>query len=183
MDGYLEIRILDPVADPARYQAELAERGLDIELSVVATGPEQVGRVIFEEVASDSGPAIETIEAPGDCSATGNCSVGIRVPVDFRSSARVVFGRTPRSGETAPAAPGGATEDEKRWVRKLVGKQVGEVRRAVAARGRTIEYRAGADSHKVEAAVPEDWYVTGAAPRADRTVVLWVAKTPGTRGP
>ncbi len=105
---YLEIRIVDPVADPDRYKAELAARGLDIDLVLAAASPDRVGRVVFMESETGTGaPEIETIEAPGKCSADGSCSVGVRVPADYNSYARIVFGRTPAPGESVEA--GGRT--------------------------------------------------------------------------
>jgi hypothetical protein len=48
-----------------------------------------VGRVIFGELGdTGDGPTIKVIEAPGNCSANGNCSVGLRVPVTRSPTAR-----------------------------------------------------------------------------------------------
>jgi hypothetical protein len=97
---------LDPAADPQRYREELAAHGLDIDLWLAAAGPESVGRVVFQE---DDIRGIEPVEAPGNCTANGNCGVGVRVPLSYRGHARIVFGRTPLPGEfvkaTRPSSP------------------------------------------------------------------------------
>ncbi|GIG89512.1 hypothetical protein [Plantactinospora endophytica] len=95
---YIVVTIVDPIADPARYQAELKKYGLDIEITVAPVPAERVGRVVFMETGPDA--EVETIESPGNCTANGNCSVGIRIPLNFKSYARIVFGRTPLPGES-----------------------------------------------------------------------------------
>ncbi|GAA2629646.1 hypothetical protein GCM10010399_71930 [Dactylosporangium fulvum] len=98
--GYIVIRIKDPVADPRRYREELARHHLDIDLSLAPAAPDHVGRVIFAEVGDiGDGPDLEWIEAPGNCTANGNCSAGIKVPVTFTSYAKIVIGRTALPGE------------------------------------------------------------------------------------
>lgn len=180
-DGYIEIKIVDPVADPARYRAELAAHDLDIELELVPTGPDHVGRVLFEEVLSDPGPAIETIEAPGNCAATANCSVGIRVPVGFESSARVVFGRTARPGETLQGpmpAPQDASEDAKRRARAVTGGRVDDARAKLAS-GPPVTYFTSDGTQQLKAAdVPGTWYVIHAIAMPDDHITLFVAATP-----
>lgn len=179
-DGdYLEISINDPVADAERYRAELAEHGLDIELSLAPADPDRVGRVIFQEVGdTGTGPTLEVIEAPGDCGADGSCSVVIRVPVAFSSYAHIVLGRTPLPGEGGvEGATGDApvlTPEESQRIASLIGMRVAEARTALAESGWTADYRVGDDSRAATAdEVPDDWYVTDAAPVGGGVIVLW----------
>lgn len=104
-DGYFVIKILDPVADPPRYQAELRKYGLNIELFVRPVRPEMVGRVIFVEESAESDPKLEVIEAPGNCRPEGTCAVGIRVPLGYQPAARVGIGRAPAPGESLDPGP------------------------------------------------------------------------------
>lgn len=172
--GYLEIRIVDPVADPAKYRAELAARGLNIDLKLAAAAPDQVGRVIFQE---DEGGALKTVEAPGDCTANGDCSVAIRVPLDYKGYAQIVFGRTPLPGESVEGDAPVLTGDEEAQLKALVGKRVSEVRALLAANGQTATYRVGERSLEASAAeVPGEWYVYDVAPLANKVVVLWVSE-------
>ncbi|MEV4756440.1 hypothetical protein AB0J86_15175 [Micromonospora sp. NPDC049559] len=177
--GYVVVRILDPVADPARYRAELAEHGLDVELVLAPADPEHVGRVLAQDLDDPgTGPRIQVIEAPGNCTANGDCSVGIKVPVDYRAHARIVIGRTPVAGESVAGDAPVLGADEEQQLRALVGKRVSEVRRILSSRGQTAQYRVGADSRSAEAAeVPGDWYVYDTAPLAGGVVVLWVSET------
>ncbi|ROT27122.1 hypothetical protein [Micromonospora sp. HM5-17] len=104
-DGHLVIKILDPVADPPRYQAELRKHGLNIELFVKPVRPELVGRVIFVEESAKTDPELEVIEAPGNCKPDGGCAVGIRVPLGYQAAARVGIGRAPAPGESLEPEP------------------------------------------------------------------------------
>jgi hypothetical protein len=175
--GYLDVRIADPAADPQRYNAELAAHGLKIELSLAPGEPEQVGRVIFAEENDNAGPRIKTVEAPGNCTANGNCSVAIRVPLDYRGEARFVFGRTPEPGETIEGDAPVLSSEQKAQLKALRGKRVTDVRELLAAHGQTATYRVGFESLEATAdQVPGDWYVYDTAPLANNKVVLWVSK-------
>ncbi|SCF27973.1 hypothetical protein GA0074695_5102 [Micromonospora viridifaciens] len=175
--GYLEIRILDPVADPQRYREELARHGLDIELKLAPAAANQVGRVIFEEI-DDNGSAvtIDTIEAPGDCTPTGNCSVGIRVPREYKGHAQIVFGRTPKPGEEVEGDAPVLSAEQEAALKALVGQRVSDVRWLLTTRGQTATYRVGFRSLEATAdQVPGSWYVYDVAALANNVVVLWVS--------
>ncbi|NUR48315.1 MAG: hypothetical protein HOV71_09300 [Hamadaea sp.] len=178
-DGYVVVKILDPVADPQRYRAELARHGLDIELTLAPAEPDQVGKIIFLEVGdSGAGPKLEVVEAPGRCAANGNCAVGLRVPANFPSYAHIVIGRTPRPGEQVTGDAPVLSQAEKDRLRALVGKTVAEARTALAALGMTIEYRVGGDSHAATAdQVPGTWVVFDVAPLTMHSVALWSSPT------
>lgn len=180
---YLEIRILDPAADPQRYRDELAAHGLDIDLSLVAAEPEDVGRVIFEE---ESTPGIELIEAPGNCTANGNCGVGVQVPLAYRGHANIIFGRTAKPGDAADAPI--LSDAQKAQLNGLVGKTVAEARKQLAANGQTPTYRLGVsksvgDGHRIitqveppAAEVLDTWIVTDTAPLPGNVVAIWASK-------
>lgn len=175
-NGYLDIQILDPAADPERYQAELSQRGLDIELALAPADPDRVGRVIFMEEDDKTGSTIKVTEAPGDCTANGNCSVAIRVPLDYQGSARVVFGRTATPGETGEGDAPVLTEQQKQQIKDLEGKRVSEVREILADRGWTATYRVGFRSLEAPAdKVPGSWYVYDTSALAGNVVILFVS--------
>jgi hypothetical protein len=172
-DEYLEIRIQDPAADPQRYRAELAAHGLDIELSLAAAEPDRVGRVVFQE---DDVRGIEPVEDPGNCTANGNCAVGVRVPVSYRGHARIVFGRTPLPGESVEGDEPVLTPTEKAALHSLVGKRVSEARRQLSANGQTASYRVGPKSLEAPASeVPGTWIIFDTAPLPDNVVVIWAS--------
>jgi hypothetical protein len=175
-NGYLDITIVDPVADPARYRAELAQHGLAIDLKLAPAAPDQVGRVIFQEEDGSDGPQIKTVEKPGDCSANGDCSVGIRVPLSYRGKAQIVFGRTPKPGETIEGDAPVLSPKQQGQLNEHKGKQVADVRAILAANGQTATYRVGFASREAAAdEVPGNWYVYDVAPLANDVVVLWVS--------
>jgi hypothetical protein len=174
--GYLDIKILDPAADPQRYEKELAEHGLNIDLALAPATADRVGRVIFQEVDDGDGPALKTIEAPGRCAVNGNCSVGIRVPLSYKGHARIMFGRTPKPGETVEGDAPVLSPLQERQLRALVGKHVSDARTQLAAHGQTATYRVGFRSLEASAdQVPGSWYVYDVAPLANSVVVLWVS--------
>ncbi|TDB75681.1 hypothetical protein [Micromonospora sp. KC723] len=171
--GHLDVRILDSVADPQRYKAELARHGLNIDLKLAPATADRTGRVIFME---ESSPGITTIEAPGDCAAGGNCSVGIRVPLNYKGQAVIVFGRTPKPGEAAEGDAPVLDEAQEAKLKALKGKRVSDVRQELTALGQTATYRVGFESRETAAdQVPGSWYVYDTAPLANNVVVLWVS--------
>jgi hypothetical protein len=182
---YLDIRIVDPAADPQRYRAELAAHGLDIDLSLAAAEPGDVGRVIFQE---ESVPGIKLIEAPGDCTANGACGVGVQVPLDYRGHANIVFGRTPRPGETVEGDAPILAPAQKAQLHALIGQKVADARRQLAAHGQTPSYRVTVShsaGHGVwigkslpvpAPAVLDTWIVYDVAPLPGNVVAMWVSK-------
>ncbi|GAA2326458.1 hypothetical protein [Dactylosporangium salmoneum] len=170
--GYLVITIKDPAADPARYQAELRRRGLNITIELAPAQPEDVGKVVFAEVGD--GGRLTYIEDPGRCTANGSCAVGVRVPAGFSSYARITFGRTPLPGEETEAGSqsGGDAKTD-----ALLGKTVAEVRRIVAAQGRTLDYRVGWQSLAAPAdQVPGSWKVYQAAYGTGHSIIVWASE-------
>ncbi|WP_426513451.1 hypothetical protein ACPPVO_24285 [Dactylosporangium sp. McL0621] len=169
--GYLVITIKDPAADPARYEAELKRRGLDIKINLAPARPEEVGKVVFDEVG-ESG-RLSYIEDPGHCTSNGSCTVGVKVPLDFKSYARITFGRAPLPDEEdeVGTTSGGDTKTD-----ALRGKTVTEVRKIVATQGKTILYRVGWQSLDAPAdQVPGSWKVYSAAYGTDNSIVIWVS--------
>ncbi|MBE1484605.1 hypothetical protein [Plantactinospora soyae] len=169
--GYLVITIKDPAADPARYEAELKRRGLDIKITLAPVQPEDVGKVVFEEVG-ESGK-LSYIEDPGHCTSNGSCTVGVKVPLDFKTYARITFGRTPLPGEQDEVGTpsGGDAETD-----ALRGKTVAEVRKIVAAQGKTLLYRVGWKSLDAPAdQVPGTWKIYDAAYGTNNSIVIWAS--------
>jgi hypothetical protein len=174
--GYLDITIVDPAADPQKYNAELAARGLKIQLSLAPAEPDQIGRVIFAEENDGSGPQIKRIEKPGDCTANGSCNVGIRVPLAYQGEARFVFGRTPKPGDDVEGDAPVLTPQQQSQIKALVGKRVADVRKTLAARGQRPSYRVGPQNRDAPGSeVPGDWIVYDTAPLPNKVVALWVS--------
>lgn len=166
---FLEIRIVDPAADPQRYRREIADRGLDIGLQLVPARAEQVGRVVFTE---ESVPGIEPLEQPGNCTENGNCSVGVRVPTTYRGHAVIIFGRETGPGEEVE----GGTSNDHALASSLAGKTVADMKRILATAGKTPSYRTGPRSLDTPAdQIPNTWIVNSATPIPGNVIVVWVS--------
>ena len=95
--GYIDVIIRNPYADPRKYAAEFRAHGLDISLQLQPVSPSLVGEVVDGMTA---GPAITLITTRRDCwERFGSCPVGVRVPLDYRGGASIIFGRAARPGE------------------------------------------------------------------------------------
>ncbi|MEV4800467.1 hypothetical protein AB0K18_10670 [Nonomuraea sp. NPDC049421] len=175
--GYLVVRIQDPNADPERYREEFRQRGMDIDLKLAPTSQDKAGTVLFMEDRDDPAGRIEAIG--GSCGQHA-CSVAVKVPVGYRSFARIVFGRTAEQGEMYDTGPG----DQPGEGIGLPGIDQYTVAEAVAilrARGMRIEYRyryRGSDQpypHGVPAGdVDPGWHVHEGLRGTDDQAILFV---------
>ncbi|WP_171074734.1 hypothetical protein [Nonomuraea basaltis] len=99
---YIDVRIVDPSADPQRFRDEFAAHGLDVDLKLWAASPSVVGTIISATVKDGRGPQnlemLESAEGPGRC---GNlwCKGGVRIPVNHRGRIELIFGRAAGPGE------------------------------------------------------------------------------------
>ncbi|GAA1032458.1 hypothetical protein GCM10009557_31010 [Virgisporangium ochraceum] len=167
--GYLVITIKDPAADPARYEAEIRRRGLNIRIALVPTRPENVGKVVFSDIGE--GGELFYIEAPGRCAAHGSCVVGVKVPLDFTSHARIVFGRAALPGELAEICVVNVDAE----TTALRGRTVAEARAIAAATGRSLLYNVGGCATGPVDRVPGTWRIYDAAYDGDDNIVIWAS--------
>ena len=181
-DGrFIDVIVRNPVADPKRYRAEFKAHGLDITLRLVPASPSIVGTVVE---FSTSKPGITPITATGKCVTGGGgnvCPVGLRIPLDYRGQADLVFGRAASPGE--------------RYESTAVATAPGEVMHGLHFRGRTVAaVLAMLRKRHVTVPVfrytfknigkllrpgkvPGTWYVYDADPWAPGQVMLWVGPT------
>jgi hypothetical protein len=183
--GYIKVIVLNPLADPKRYRAEFARYHLDISLSLVPASPSIVGTLVEESVSSGpAGAELKPITAKGRCvtGSGGNvCPVGVFVPIDFRGSASLVFGRAARPGEQYESAAQADGPGEAMYGLHYQGKTVAAVLAMLAKRGITVpQWRvqpAGQCFMESRRSVPGDWLVYDAVPWAPGQVLLWAAKS------
>ncbi|HEY2507941.1 MAG TPA: hypothetical protein VGI58_15605 [Streptosporangiaceae bacterium] len=179
--GYLDVIVTNPLADARKYRAEFASLGLNIALTLVPASPSLVGTLVYSQTPA----SIKAITAVGKCYTGGAgsaCPVGVRVPLHFKGSAVLTFGRAARPGEryetTAPVtAPGEAMHGM-----TFVGKPVATVRAMLAARHITVGayHYSTARCGSVTRTTMRDvgsWYVADADPFAAGQVMLSVSKT------
>ncbi|HSR87123.1 MAG TPA: hypothetical protein VLM11_23315 [Streptosporangiaceae bacterium] len=179
---YIEVIVRNPVADPKRYRAEFAVYHLNISLTMVPASPSSVGTLVAEGLSAGASD-LKPITARGRCftRAEGDaCPVGVEVPVDFRGSATIVFGRAARPGEHYDAAGDPTARGEAMHGLPFQGKTVAAVLAMLARRGVTVAFwrvQLPAACYTEELrSVPGDWLVYQAVPFAPGEVVLWAAK-------
>lgn len=149
---HLDVRIVDPDADPRRYREDFAAHGLDVRLRMEPASPSLVGTVIsiaspgtvtgegrhgFGIKDQHGGDRIRTIEGT-NC---GNmwCKAGVSIPLNLRDPVEIIFGRAARPGERYkftgdPTAHGEVLEGV-----NLTNRTVAEVKRMLRQRHVTIE--------------------------------------------
>jgi hypothetical protein len=179
--GYLDVIVTNPLADARKYREEFARLGLNITLTLVPASPSLVGTLVYDATPA-TGPQITPITAVGKCWTGGGgsvCPVGVRVPLDFKGSAVLTFGRAARPGElyetTAPVTARG----EAMYGLTFIGKTAAAVIAMLEARHVTVgDYwfqttRCEGVNRK---SMPSSWYVTGANPWAPGEVSLQVSR-------
>jgi hypothetical protein len=182
-DGYIRVIVRNPLADPRRYRAEFAAHHLDIRLTLVPASPSIVGTLVAETLSADSGQ-LDPITAIGKCYTGGSgsaCPVGVKVPIDFRGSATLVFGRAARPGEQYESAGQANSRGEALYGLHYQGRSVAAVLAMLARRGVTVPQwrvqRAGQCYTEARLEVPPTWVVYQAVPWAPGQILLWAART------
>lgn len=173
-NGYIDVIIRNPYADPEMYRAEFAAHHLDITLLMVPGSPSVVGTLAYE-----GGPGgIGLLQQSGHCTEPGGgaCVIGVRIPDDFRGSAQLAFVRPARPGERYDATGLVTARGEAMHGLHYLDQRVGTVLAMLARRHVTVgAYRV--PNGVAPRPVPADWYVTGADPYAPGQVALVVSRT------
>ncbi|MFI6604815.1 hypothetical protein ACIBHX_52085 [Nonomuraea sp. NPDC050536] len=198
-DDYIDVRIVDPNADPERYRSEFTAHGLDVDLRLEPASPSLVGRMIDAEIEGETTVTsnghlvskIKEIDDDSDCGSTW-CKAGVSIPVDLKKHVNILFGRAARPGERYESAGDPTARGEVLEGIDLQNKTVAEVKRLVQERHATIQQYYGAqpedsgsqnwdyESHILRPeTVPDTWYVHEAWGGHDKnTVRLVVASWP-----
>jgi hypothetical protein len=178
----LVVRILDPLADSARYNKEFKDHHLDIKLILLPTTPSLVGKNIGEgyEGPNPTRQITFSPDPPGcDLAGTYPCVPQFTIPRDYEGTAQLYIGRAPRPGEhlAASGLPDGPGEPLAGV--KWQNMRVGAVLAILTQRGYTVsEYRIAQDFSS-RTSVPANWYaVEGGFLLKDKQVVLMVSNTP-----
>lgn len=184
--GYIDVRIRDPYADPARYKQEFAAHGLHVNLSLVPVSPSIVNTVVMEDIDAGTHPDdVTEIRVKGACEVTSggdDCTVGVRIRKGYTGTATIVFGRAARPGEKYESSNRADARGEAMHGMVFRKRHVSEVLAALAKRHITVpEYRVmvGNESQsRRPGQVPGNWYVHDAALWADGQVMLFVGPRP-----
>jgi hypothetical protein len=185
------VRVVDPLADPKRYNKEFKELGLDIKVTMVPVSPPKVGRLAFYDMSLDTdGSKIHTIEAGENCpptmtSADPECQPGVKVLKSFTGEVTISFGRAARQGETYQYMSSSAGDKGEVLAGVPVrNKTVAEVLPMLAARGLTVQgYLWDSDDpqHPNEGeSVPGSWYVHDVGLHSPGVVSIWTGERKAT---
>lgn len=174
---YYEARIVDPLADKKRFASAFAKYGLTIEVTLLPASPHIVGTIVFEDYderaqrSQKEGAGIKTIDDPGCRTASGaNCSIGLRIPLNFKGHVGIAIGRKARPGEPyTTTSPKDAPAD-------LKGLTVTQAEAALARKGLRVGmynvYWPGWGTSLPRTRIPSRWKVGGADPYSPGTVLL-----------
>lgn len=173
--NYLVVTVRDPLADPAHYRAEFAAHGLNITLQMIPASPSIVGTLEF--IGGD--PGIDPISAPGRCGENA-CSVGAKIPLDFRGQADLAFGRATRPGERYETAGSASAPGEALHGVHYVGHTVAWVRAVLRTRHVVVPQYRLQTARAAEPVAPDrvdpSWRVSGAIPWAPGQMLLLVRR-------
>ncbi|MET9275352.1 hypothetical protein [Kribbella sp. NPDC003557] len=183
----LIVRVVDPTADPKRYNAEFKKMGLDVKVQSVPVSPPWVGRMISFSGRNDKDMSQLKLLEPGEqCNGTLNasdpgCQEGVELPKNYDGKSDIQFGRTAKPGELYVHTSSSATDKGEVLAGLTVkNKTIGQVLPLVKSRGvREIEYLIsdGRNLNQVKSP-PGNWYVDDASTYAEGEVSLLVSPTP-----
>jgi hypothetical protein len=183
----LIVRVVDPNADPKRYNAEFKKMGLDVTVQSVAVSPPWVGRMISYTGRNDKDMSQLRMLEPGElCNGTLNasdpgCQEGVELPKNYDGTTEIQFGRVAKHGEMYVHTSSSATDKGEVLAGLTVkNKTVDQVLPLVRSRGvREIEYlTSGSTNPEPVKSPPGNWYVEDASAYAEGEVSLSVSPTP-----
>ncbi|MFI6829252.1 hypothetical protein ACIBG5_19320 [Kribbella sp. NPDC050241] len=183
----LIVRVVDPNADPKRYNAEFKKMGLDITVESVPVSPPFVGTMV--SFSSGSQREMDQLHRllPGEkCNGTLNasdpgCQDGLEIPKNYDGSTEIQFGRKAKPGEMYRHSSSSATDKGEVLAGLVIdNKTVAQVLPLIEARGVQVEdYLVGSGpNYDSKDSVPDDWYVYGSGTRHPGKVSLWVDPNP-----
>ncbi|WP_410786357.1 hypothetical protein [Kribbella sp. C-35] len=183
----LIVRVVDPNADPKRYNAEFKKMGLDVTVESVAVSPPWVGKMISYTGRNDKDMSQIRMLEPGElCNGTLNasdpgCQEGVELPKNYDGTTEIQFGRVAKQGEMYIHTSSSATDKGEVLAGLTVkNKTIDQVLPLVRSRGvREIEYLTsdGPNQEPVKSP-PGNWYVDDASTYAEGEVSLYVSPTP-----
>jgi hypothetical protein len=186
---YIDVIVRDPVADPRKYRAEFKAHHLNVSLRLVPVSPSLVGTLVYS--GGNQLNAVKVISAVGRCWTGGGgnvCPVGMRIPVNFRGSLDMVFGRAARTGERYDSTAPSTAKGEALHGLRIQGRRVSVVLRMMASRHVTVGVyhimtSKGIGKLLKPGQVPANWFVYESDPWAPGQVMLWVGRTRVPRNP
>jgi hypothetical protein len=179
------VRVVDPNADPARYNAEFKAMDLKVNVQAVPVSPPWVGKFAGYSVP-DERSKLRLLEPGEKCNGTLNaadpgCQEGVEVPKNLEGWAEIDFGRAAEPGEMYRHSSSSAGDPgEPMAGLRFKNRPVAEVLPQLEARGlKVVGYNSGPGPNlQGHDSVPGSWYVHDATPFAPGEVVFFVGETP-----
>ena len=184
----LIVRVVDPTADPKRYNAEFKKMGLDITVKAVPVSPPFVGTMVSFSARHERDAEQLTRLEPGEkCNGTltaadPGCQDGLELPKNYDGTTEIQFGRQAKPGERYWHSSSSATDKGEALAGLTIeNKTVAQVLPQIEARGvKVVDYAVGpGPEYDSQKSVPGEWYVHGAMAHAMGEVVLFVGPKPG----
>ncbi|GAA2826251.1 hypothetical protein [Kribbella solani] len=99
------VRVIDPDADPARYNAEFRAMGLPVTVTVIPLSPTAIAQFAGYSVPQNEAGKIRVLEPGEKCSGTltaadPGCQSGLEIARNLKGATIVEFGRATKNGET-----------------------------------------------------------------------------------
>lgn len=180
----LIVRVVDPNADPKRYNAEFKKMGLNIKVKAVPVSPPSVGTMIsFSAGSSTEMDQLHRLEPGEKCNGTLNasdpgCQGGLELPKNYTGKTEIQFGRKAKPGEMYWHMSSSATEKGESLAGLAIqNRTVAEVLPLIESRGVKVHaYYASSDAPNFDdiGKPPAGWYVHDATPYAPGEVTLYV---------
>ncbi|MFI7690105.1 hypothetical protein ACIBQ6_13605 [Nonomuraea sp. NPDC049655] len=149
---YIDVRIVDPDADPRRFREDFAAHGLNVTLTMEPASPSLVGTLVSVSAPQrtvtfhadgftiDGEPGDNRIKLikGTDCGRTW-CQAGVSIPVSLRSPFELISGRPARPGERYELTGDPTARGEILEGADLANRTVAEVKALLRERGATVE--------------------------------------------
>ncbi|GAA1603767.1 hypothetical protein GCM10009804_70220 [Kribbella hippodromi] len=99
------VRVIDPNADPARYNAEFRDMGLPVTVKVIPLSANAVAQFAGYSVPRGEAGKLRVLEPGEKCPGTltaadPGCQSGLEIARDLKGSTIVEFGRAAKNGES-----------------------------------------------------------------------------------
>jgi hypothetical protein len=176
--NYLRVRIVDPLADTARYNKEFKKRHLNITLKLLPGSPSVVGQAPAAVFEANS-PNIQQSEDPAGCVQAGTypCVPQFLIPKDYSGEAALVVARAARPGEDLSFSGAIDGRGEALQGVKYKNLRVGQVLAILKQRGYTVpEYRLTMGNvATAPKTVPASYFVKNGFLIRDKDVILKVS--------
>jgi hypothetical protein len=180
------VRVVDPNADPKRYNAEFKAMGLKVKVEAVPVSAPWVGMFVGYSLPDYKEENLKVLIPGEKCTGTLNasdpgCQDGVEVPKNLKNWAEIQFGRAAHKGELYHHFSSNIDDPGEILAGvKFRGLTIAQVKPILAAHDLTIEsYHAAGARPEVDPidTPPDSWYVHDATSYVAGEVQLEVAAT------